>query len=102
MFLWGPGMFLRGVLKVGDGGLEESANKQVAGGDGGEMPIFVLRQATNRYTTPLYSLCTLASLRECNKKVHIQTYLKKQDKFRQNSLILKPPILQTLLLLVCG
>lgn len=32
MFLWCPGMFLRGVLKVGDGGLEESANKQVAGG----------------------------------------------------------------------
>lgn len=57
MFLWCPGMFLRGVLKVGDGGLEESANKQVAGGDGGEMPIFVLRQATHTQqmhsTTPL-------------------------------------------------
>lgn len=58
MFLWCPGMFLRGVLKVGDGGLEESANKQVAGGDGGEMPIFVLRQATQTQqmhsTTPLW------------------------------------------------
>lgn len=85
MFLWCPGMFLRGVLKVGDGGLEESANKQVAGGDGGEMPISVLRQATNRYTTPLYSPHTLASLRECNIKV---TYLKKRDKFRQKCLIL--------------
>lgn len=95
MFLWCPGMFLRGVLKVGDGGLEESANKQVAGGDGGEMPISVLRQATNRYTTPLYSPHTLASLRECNIKV---TYLKKRDKFRQKCLILWPPILQTLLI----
>ncbi|ROL52369.1 Insulin-like growth factor 2 mRNA-binding protein 2 [Anabarilius grahami] len=33
------GMFLRGVLKVGDGGLEESANKQVAGGDGGKVEL---------------------------------------------------------------
>lgn len=92
MFLWCPGMFLRGVLKVGDGGLEESANKQVAGGDGGEMPVFVLRQATHTQqmhsTTPLYSSSTLASRCACNRKVHIQTYLKKQGKFRQRSRIL--------------
>lgn len=30
VFLWCPGMFLRGVLEVGDGGPEERANKQVA------------------------------------------------------------------------
>lgn len=101
MFLWCPGMFLRGVLKVGDGGLEESANKQVARGDGGEMPVFVLRQATHTQqmhsTTPLYSSSTLASP-ACNRKVHIQTYLKKHGKFRQKSRILWPPILQTLLI----
>ncbi len=89
MFLWCPGMFLRGVLKVGDGGLEESANKQVAGGDGGEMPIFVLRQATHTHsTTPLYSSSTLVSRCACHRKVHIQTYLKKQGKLRQKSRIL--------------
>lgn len=32
VFLWCPGMFLRGVLEVGHGGAEERANKQVAEG----------------------------------------------------------------------
>lgn len=77
-------MFLRGVLKVGDGGLEESANKQVAGGDGGEMPMFVLRQATHTQemhnTALFYSRAVHAT-----EKVHIQSYLKT---FRQKSLIL--------------
>lgn len=36
---------------MGDGDLEESANKQVAGGDGGEMPIFVLRRPLIHNTT---------------------------------------------------
>lgn len=36
LFLWCLGMFLRGVLEVGHGGPEESANKQVAEGGRGE------------------------------------------------------------------
>lgn len=46
MFLWCLGMFLRGVLKVGDGGPEQSANKQVAGGTRWD-PNSKLRQATH-------------------------------------------------------
>lgn len=61
-------MFLRGVLKVGDGGLEESANKQVAGGDGGEMPIFVLRQATRTQQNPT---CTSVFSQRVLKSSHM-------------------------------